>query len=242
MIVYLATDAAHEKWSKDAPNILISFAYITKQCQFIHNHQNFLLDSGAFTFMQKFSGDFDMDSYVDRYCEFINTEHVQNFIEMDVDYVLGMNEARRLRNLIERKTQKQTIPCWHLIRGKDAWIDICKNYPYASISLSGKTTTSRWFKKLNYKPLQWFLDVAAENDCKVHGLGFTNTKLLHKYKFYSVDSSTWIFGRYGNFFNFNGRIMDSSSFREKGRTVYDRIMTHNTNEWIKFVNYAKDNL
>ena len=60
-------------------NILQSFYYADDFTSgtIIPNARNFLLDSGAFTFMNSVkSGSVDFDSYCDRYIDFINANKV----------------------------------------------------------------------------------------------------------------------------------------------------------------------
>lgn len=88
----------------------------------------------------------------------------------------------------------------------------------------------------------FLLKIAKENNCKVHGLGFTNLEGLKKYKFYSVDSTAWLYGNRGGFlYLFNGHSMDKiqpNGMRLKGR----KAAIHNFSEWLKFSNYAENNL
>lgn len=70
-------------------NILETYYYLQNNKEFprlIGNFQNFLLDSGAFTFMSG-AGVVDFDKYVEGYAAFIKKWNVKNFFELDIDSV-----------------------------------------------------------------------------------------------------------------------------------------------------------
>ncbi|MCP4763931.1 MAG: hypothetical protein GY870_19320 [archaeon] len=222
--------------------VLNSYFYLRKtKSELIKKYSSFLLDSGAFTYMQN-GITVDWNKYVDEYAQYIIDNNIKNYIEMDIDVIVGVQEAYKLRQRLEARTQTQSIPCWHKIRGKEAWIEMVKNYNYVSISVSGFTDTSKWIRKHKYKPLYWFLEQARKYNCKVHGLGFTQTELLQKFKFFSVDSTTWLkAARFGELSIFKEKkMMRISNKNKKGRS--EKIRELNFNEWIKFQKYAKTNL
>ena len=74
-------------------------------------------------------------------------------------------------------------------------------------------------------------------------MGFTATKDLYKYHFDSVDSTNWLSGgRFGQLHIFNGKYIESKSFKNKRAKNYKKIDEHNLKEWIKFQKYARYNL
>ncbi|MCC8039078.1 MAG: GTP cyclohydrolase I [Ruminococcus sp.] len=105
-------------------NVLEAFYYLRKQPQFwpyIHSFGSFMLDSGIFTYLAgTHKGKTDWDKYVEQYADFINTHHIDLFVEVDIESIVGMKEMERLRAKLERLTSKQPIPVWHLCRGKVA--------------------------------------------------------------------------------------------------------------------------
>lgn len=101
-------------------NKLDTFWYIYKNAQAekdITKYDDFLLDSGAFTFiMAKRKGQsikVDIDYFTDAYCDYINNFHIDKFFEMDVDSVLGYEKVKQFRKRIEQRTGKQPIPVFH---------------------------------------------------------------------------------------------------------------------------------
>ena len=197
--------------------------------------EKFLLDSGAFTFMNSYKGKVDWDKYIDDYANFINKYDIKYFFELDKDGGVGSKELERLREKLEMLTNKQSIPVWHKSRGLDYYKKICKEYNY--IAIGGIVIGE--IKKQDYKVFIPLLKIAKENNCKVHGLGFTVTRELNKYHFYSVDSTNWLSGgRFGQLHTFNGKYIESKSFKNKRAKDYKQIDKHNLEQWIKFQNYA----
>lgn len=92
-----------------------------------------------------------------------------------------------------------------------------------------------------YMPL--FIDKAHENNAMIHGLGFTQTRILDKYHFDTVDSSSWIGGqRYGQEHRFEDGIVKRIEREGKRLVNYQSLMVHNFNEWCKFQRYAENHL
>ena len=81
---------------------------------------------------------------------------------------------------------------------------------------------NRQFKSKQIPMIKKFLKDASKEKCKVHGLGFTQTKLLKDYPFYSVDSTTWSAGhRFGELHCFN--IDTILRFKYPNRRIKDHI-------------------
>ena len=216
---------------------LESFFYITeKDKTLIHKYKDFLLDSGAFTFMNNSKGNINWDEYIEKYANFINQYNVKYFFELDIDSIVGIKEVERLRYKLEKLTNKQSIPVWHKSRGKDYWLRMVKDYDYVSI---GGIVTKE-IKPSEYHFFPWFLNEAKKQDCKVHALGFTSLKGLERYSFYSVDSTTWLSGgRFGEIHSFDGRTIERNRAKEGYRAKPNKASRHNFFEWIKFCKYAE---
>lgn len=205
---------------------------VIKQCEF------FMLDSGAFTFMNNCKADVDFDEYLTRYIEFINKHDIQYFFELDVDVIVGYEEVKRLRKRLEAETGKKCIPVWHRSRGKENFIEMCKEYDY--VAIGGIVT--REIKPQEYPYFKWFIDTAHSYGCKIHGLGFTNLKGLYIYNFDSVDSTSWVAGgKFGTLYHFNGKEMkqvDTGNRKRRKDLSTDPINRHNYYEWVKFQEFA----
>ena len=239
MKIFLA-GSGHLWWVKDNFldfNRLESFYYISKkEIPFISKYNNFLLDSGAFTFMSNSKSRTDWDEYVERYADFINRHDIKHFFELDIDVLVGINEVERLRAKLEKLTNKKSIPVWHKFRGKDYWLKMVKDYDYVAI---GGIVTKE-IKPSEYKYFTWLLNEAKKENCKVHGLGITSLVGLTKYPFYSVDSTTWLSGsRFGEIHSFDGRTIERNRAKEGHRAKSNKATIHNFYEWIKFCKYME---
>ena len=224
--------------SYKVPYILESFYYVKDwQLEYIRSDdcKMFLLDSGAFTFMSG-KKKVDFEDYLYKYINFINKYDIKHFFELDIDSVVGLKEVERYREILERETGKKSIPVWHKSRGKQYFLDMVKEYDYVAI---GGIVTGE-IKRSEYKYFPWFIEQAHKHNCKIHGLGFTNTKLLKKYKFDSVDSTSWTYGqKRGNIVVFNGKYIETVLTPIKGKRLKDitQVDKHNLTEWVKYVRY-----
>lgn len=219
---------------------LESFHYIAKrELPFINRYKSFLLDSGAFTFMNKSNDNVNWNAYIEEYAAFINEHNVELFFELDIDPIVGIDKVEELRHKLENLTGKQCIPVWHKSRGKDYWLRMIQEYGY--VAIGGIVT--REIKPAEYPYFTWFLNEAAKNNCKVHGLGFTNLREIERYRFYSVDSTSWISGnRFGGVYTFNGRSMDKHNKQPGQRVKTHETARNNFYEWVRFQKYADINL
>jgi hypothetical protein len=198
----------------------------------------FLLDSGAFTFMnevKKKKKKVDFDEYLNTYIKFINDNDIKYFFELDIDSIVGIKEVERLRKRLEDETGKKCIPVWHKSRGKEYFIEMCKNYNYVAI---GGIVTKE-IKPEEYKYFKWFIDTAHSYGCKIHGLGFTNLTLLKYYNFDSVDSTSWLSGgRFATMYCFDGKKMIKINPNNRRSLNHIPLNKHNFYEWVKFQKYA----
>ena len=116
-------------------NRLESFFYLSKfEKKIIHKYKNFLLDSGAFTYLNKSKGQkVNWEEYVIEYANFIKQNNIKLFFEFDIDSIVGLKEVERLRNLLEQTAERKCIPVWHKSRGLEYWKQIVKEYNYVAI-------------------------------------------------------------------------------------------------------------
>lgn len=226
------------------PYILESFYYANKDDiqRLLPYFGDFLLDSGAFTFMQNSKAHVDWNRYLEEYAEFINAYKIDKFFELDIDNVVGYEEVLKLRNKLEHLTGKQCIPVWHTSRGKEEYLKTCNEYPYVAIGgIAIKT-----IKSTQYKYFPWFIEQAHKRGAKVHGLGFTNLEGIKKYHFDSVDSTSWTTGnRFGCIYKFNGKTIVKYGKPEGTRIPKDKVRelaVNNFVEWCKFQQYADTHL
>lgn len=199
-------------------------------------NDNFLLDSGAFSYMngQKVTLA-QMEEYVDRYIAFIVKYQVKHFIEIDVDNIFGLAKVEEWRRKMERAAGRQCIPVWHKGRGVDYWKRMCREYRY--VAIGGLVFH---VKKQEYELIRRLVHYAAVRGVKVHGLGFTKTKSLNDYEFYSVDSASWTIGatRGQQLHYFNKDHIETRVLDKKGKKVdLGKLASYNMGEWVKFQKY-----
>lgn len=239
MIVYLAGEAYGKEVFNHHHhdfNRLDSFYYCKNtpwQEENIKKYKRYILDSGAFTFiMSKSKKKVDINVFTEQYIEYINANQIDLFFEMDVDKVFGYDKVKQLRKRIEQGTGKPTIPVFHMNRGLDDFISVCKDYDYISLGIAGKDFS--WGDWESFMP---FVMKAKEFNTKVHGLGITGMKVLEKVPFHSVDSSSWTAGnRYKSIFQFDGKKVKTikTDLSKKRISNHLALAMHNFKEWQLF--------
>ena len=205
--------------------------------------KDFMLDSGAFTFMNGVKLP-NWEHYIENYADYIKQHKIQKFFELDIDNVVGYSKVKELRYRLEKLTDRYCIPVWHVSRGFDEFKRMCDEYPYVAVGgiVSKEITPDK------YDMFTVLIKEAHKRKAKIHGLGFTSVKLLSKYHFDSVDSSSWSYGRrqgYCYIFRHNtiSQIRASDEDRAKGvRTKEQGLVENNFREWIKFQKYAEVHL
>ena len=219
---------------------LESYFYLKKtiQLQLMQEVNMFLLDSGAFTFMNaKKEKAVNIDEYLDNYIAFINKYDVKYFFELDTDSVHGLDKVLEMRGKLEAKTGKKCIPVWHKSRGIECFKKLCKEYDY--IAIGGFVTKE--IKENEFAKVKQLLNYAKFHNVKVHGLGFTSMKYLDKLPFYSVDSTSFKSGRrFGQVHHFDGKKIVSKK-RPDGKRVkdYHEVDKINLQAWLQFQKYAE---
>lgn len=237
MRLFLAATAAKEKIVKRHKPLYVleSFYYIKPwQIEEKCNWKSFLLDSGAFTFMQQAQNNginINWNQYMQKYIDFINNNHIENFFELDIDAIIGYDAVKQMRYKLEKATRRQCIPVWHRSRGLKEFKRLCQQYSYIAIGgFAIKTIMPK-----EYPIIKKLIQLAARYNTKVHGLGFT-PKNVHEYGFYSVDSSSWVSGgRYGGLYYFNGKHIVRVRTPKGKRSVSCWIRDeYSLQEWIKY--------
>ena len=223
------------------PYILESFYYVNDDTKrLLPYFGDFLLDSGAFTFMQGKGGLPNWEEYIERYANFIKKNKVQKYFELDIDSVVGYEKVKEYRNKLELLVGWQCIPVWHKSRGIQEYKKHCEEYPY--VAIGGYVVKE--LKPKDYLAFPAMISYAHKNNVKVHCLGFTKLDALKKYHFDSVDSTAWTTGnRFGHIYKFNGETIIKID-APKGKKLADsrKVALINYTEWIKFQKYALTHL
>ena len=222
-------------------NLLQSFAFINQKFAFEriknnHRYRDFILDSGAFTYMNgKDGSNVNWDLYVEKYAQVINEYDIDKFIELDIDSVVGLLEVERLRKKLEQLTNKQPIVVWHKSRGVEYWSKMVGQYPYCAIG----GIVTREIKSSEYGIFRPLIDEAHRNNAKVHGLGFTNLKLLNQFDFDSVDSSSCNPVRFGAISIFTGNTITNVKVPKGKRIDCNKGIAQSFDAWVQYSNYLE---
>lgn len=242
MKVYLAITSTRDIGDLiPGSDILIAYPYIRRDNEMIRlipKMRNFILDSGVFTMIN--SGKrFDLEKYVEEYAAFIREHSIRQYVELDVDQIAGVRETRELRRRLESLVGWKSIPVWHTIRGKEAFIQDCKDYDYICL---GYFLTEGFKSSLTDRYAKAFINTAHKYNCRIHGLGYTKSANLKKLGFDSVDSSTWAAShRFGSTYKFNANegTIKATNLRQGRRMKNSTAMGRPAFiEWKKYQNYA----
>ena len=225
--------------------ILQSFAYADEFTEkyIIPNAKDFMLDSGAFTFMQNRPTGVDWNEYIERYAAFIERNGIKKFYELDIDSVIGYDKVKQLRVELEKMVGRPSIPVWHSTRGTKEFEALAERYPYVAIGGLVGTGAQEYARKY-WRMFPWFIKTAHRYGAKIHALGFTSLDGITKYHFDSVDSTAWTTGnRFGYIYYFDGKTMKKKDV-PKGHRIGDAktAALHNYTEWVKFQRYAETHL
>lgn len=214
------------KWS------LMSYFYVQKNpdqnlAPFVRDNSDLVeIDSGAHSFQK--GAKVDWERYTYQYADFIrqfDRPNVVGYFEMDVDNVIGYENVLKLREILERVTDK-IIPVWHWNRGISDFKEMCKRY-------SGRVVAITGFKNEDIKDYQYpmFVKYAHDQGCRIHCLGMTRKKVLEKVPFDYTDSSSWcqeaIYGKLGK----------RQVNREYSSKCRESVLIHNYTAAIQMQNY-----
>lgn len=221
-------------------NILESFLYVKQWMDvYIEKHWDFMLDSGAFSFISgKSISAVDINSYVDKYADYIKERKIELFFELDIDKIVGLDNVEKLRRRLESRVGKQCIPVFHRERGKDYFDGMCRDYKY--IAIGG--IVSKNISRAEHKYFHYFINRAHHYGAKIHGLGYTSFDGLKEYAFDSVDSTGWLRGNLSGFvyvFNIKTGNMEKHFIKPGQKLNSKAVAAHNFAEWVKFQKYMK---
>lgn len=159
------------------------------------NKVNLFLDSGAFSAWSQ-GKEIDIQEYI----QFIKKHEKVIDVYANLD-VIGDPEATWQNQLIMEEAGLSPLPCFHYGSPKKYLKRYVEKYEY--ISLGGMVPIS------NTGLIKWldsiWTEIITDNKgiprVKVHGFGLTSLKLMMRYPWYSVDSTSWVVtGRLGSIY------------------------------------------
>lgn len=245
MVIYLGIMASQTRMTQinsvlraNKPPLLQSYFY-DKERVLTDLSNDIMFDSGAFTLFssKNRTSDIDWEKYVDSYADFIRTNKIKRYLELDIDALIGYDKVKVLRSRLEKRVGWKSIPVWHKSRGLEDFKAMCDSHKYVSIGgiVSGE------IKKNEFHHLKTLINMSHEKGCLIHGLGFTKINILDQYHFDSVDSVSWKGGSmYGYCYIFDGKNMNKIYPTNTQKFIGGRnSFGHDLNEWIKFQKYAE---
>lgn len=198
-------------------NFLISFHYVQKKhlstTKYEEMKVKFFVDSGAFTFISNLEfQDYTIEQwekYIESYLRWIEKHRdiIFAFANLDLEYLVGGEQVQKWNEKYFEPFMLRTgIPVcfvYHDNATKFTWEQYCQRYPYVGISWGGLDTQGNDIKYGVQK-----LKVAEKYGAVAHGMAMTQTALLTKLPFYTVDSTTWLVGlQYGEINWWTGKKM-----------------------------------
>lgn len=198
-------------------NFLISYHYVQKKHLNTSKYEEmgvkFFVDSGAFTFISNLEFQDhtieEWEKYIESYLRWIEKHRdiVFAFASLDLEYLVGGDQVQIWNEKYFEPFMLRTgIPVcfvYHDNATKLTWEQYCQRYPYVGVSWGGLDTQGN---DIGYGMNK--LKVAEKYGAVVHGMAMTQTALLTKLPFYTVDSTTWLVGlQYGEINYWTGKKM-----------------------------------
>jgi hypothetical protein len=178
------------------PFVLESFAFISDPLvrAIRHNRQRIFLDSGAFSMHTRHAR-----VNLRRYAAFIRDHHDIIAHAANIDAISPANEElsydrqKALETLLAPDGLDHLLMPVHHLRDHDVWLQRYLDDGYRYIGLGGlvsenKKTVQRW---LDYVWREFLTNPNGTPKVKVHAFGLSSPRLVYRYPWASVDSSTW---------------------------------------------------
>ena len=185
------------------------------------------IDSGAFTYQMDASfrdktPEF-WESQIKRYLSWAekNRDYIFAIANLDIENIVGGELVKKWNEQYFEPFMLRTgIPIcfiWHPENTILSWEQYCQRYPYV-----GLTTV---LGSSGFNEMSDMLKIAEKYRTLVHGMGMTQTSILPKLPFYTVDSTSWKAGfRYGQIDIWNGikvQLKGKEDFQTKVFPVID---------------------
>ena len=204
------------------PNILESYHYVHRQKavdEMRADGAQVFLDSGAFS-----AWNMGATISLPKYCNYIQEN--EDIIRKDDGVIMASvldgigDPLQTYRNQLEMEARGvRPLPCFHFGEDERYLEFYIANYPYITLGgMVGKTVEQliTWLDRIWER---YIIDGSGRPKTKLHAFGITSVRVMERYPWYSVDSSSWIqFGAYGSMFTPDGVPYRVS---EKAGTIHD---------------------
>lgn len=141
----------------------------------------------------------DVREYLDRYIAFIKEYdakgQLMGYVNLDIIY--SAEESWKNQQYMESHGLRP-IPVYHFGENFKWWQKYVQEYDYIGIGgVAGGVTMEQFVRSLGDPAFKYLWD--TDPTTKVHGFAVTSNKLIIRYPFWSVDSTTWLkHAAYGN--------------------------------------------
>jgi hypothetical protein len=149
-----------------------------------------LLDSGGFVARTK-----GVQISVEQYANHINVNNIKVAFNLDTNDPI---QTQQNQKYLEANTKAYIIPIYHLsdyLHLRNLLDQYIEKYAYIGIGGVAGEGSPVALQEVFYNHCFF----KTRDKIKLHGLGITGKKMLEKYPWFSVDSTSWLaFARYGN--------------------------------------------
>lgn len=211
--------------------ILVSFFYIQKNLAYYDKMLPilkkeggiFMTDSGAFSFMGKFSeGSPEYEKaqhedfwipYLENYIAWIreHRDYIFSVANLDLDTIVGKKVVDKWNRKYFESLEKEGIQVVYVAHGSDEEPSIirrlkeyCQRYAYVGVNQAHKDKAAQIYQlvKMYHR--------------RIHGFAWTELGLLKHYPFFSADSVTWLGGvRFGTTYDYDGKNFRTIDYKHK---------------------------
>lgn len=234
------------------PNILESYHYVSSPgyAKVLKDKQaSVFLDSGAFS-AHTLGVTIDLPKYCQYIKDNIDILRVEDGVIM-ASVLDGIGDPLKTwqNQLSMEALGVRPLPCFHFGEDPRYLEHYVANYPYITIGgLVGRGVQDvlNWLDEIWTK---YMLDGAGRPKLKVHAFGVTSVKIMERYPWYSVDSSSWVqIGVFGSIFTEKfGTVCVSSkspSRHDQGRhfTTFTQIEQNAIRRYIEDVGFEPERM
>lgn len=212
---------------------LVSYFYIRKNFSYwdkmlpIFKSEGgiFMTDSGAFSFMGKFSEDSEeyekMQTeefwlpYLTDYIKWIkdHKEYIFSVANLDLDRIVGYDVVDKWNREYFEPLEKEGIQVVYVAHEDadgnhfmDRMREYCQKYNYVGANQTWKKYAAQIYQ------------LVKQHKCRIHGFAWTELALLKNYPFFSADSVTWLGGvRFGTTYDYDGKNFRTIDYKHKYR-------------------------
>lgn len=178
-----------------APHVLESYHYVGAQ-KYVDEMRaagaKVFLDSGAFS---AFSLGVEID--INAYCDYIIRN--RDILRVEDGAVMasvldGIGDPQKTweNQVYMERYGAAPLPCFHFGEDDRYLEHYVKHYPYITIGGMVRKKVDDVIKWLDYIWPKFMLDGSGRPRLKVHAFGITTERIMERYPWYSVDSSSWI--------------------------------------------------